>query len=344
MENSKKMKMETNKDICYPVLPEDLLIDTPLIEVWIATILNVKNTSKIISELNSVLPIPSLMHLKRVKGRDIILYPVEICDSHEILAQLSEDNFDVTQLENIRTTVVAKIPPKVRRQYDDVNKLWPCNFHPNKYLEKLCTNTLFSLKELQDHTEYMKIAIDVAVFAQKNYSEGSQVGSVMVDPKINSVVAVGFSQLSQGPCRHSAMVLVDNVAKTQNGGAWNRDMPTSYDECDPTLQGIPVDMLNVLKNRYTSVRFGARPFRKKDDVAEEDDGPYLCTNYYVYLTHEPCVMCAMALIHSRAKRVFYGVKCSNGGLGTLCKIHTVKDLNHHYEVFGGVLEDVCKEL
>lgn len=58
----------------------------------------------------------------------------------------------------------------------------------------------------------------------------------------------------------------------------------------------------------------------------------LCTTIIYFVD----IRCAMALLHSRIRRVFYG--CSNslsGGLGTLFKIHVQPGLNHHFEVFRG---------
>nr|CAI5830863.1 unnamed protein product [Callosobruchus analis] len=247
----------------------------------------------------------------------VLLLPSSVAPCDEVLNILKKKNFDISTLESdIGTAKVAKIAPKTKKQYEKVTKLWPCNFHPNKYLEKLVTNTMFSQKELNLHMKFMRLAIDVAKFSLVKSTQEHQIGVVIVDPKIKSVVAVGYSCIPKGPTRHAVMVAVDNVAKTQKGGAWSRT-----------------------ENKICKDGLGS-----KDDLVEPADGPYLCTGYQVYVTREPCVMCAMALIHSRAFRVFYGTSSTNGGLGTLCKVHTVNDLNHHYEVFAGLLEEECSRL
>ena len=62
-------------------------------------------------------------------------------------------------------------------------------------------------------------------------------------------------------------------------------------------------------------------------------GGYLCTGYDVYLSEEPCLMCSMALVHSRIRRVFFCRAMPDGGLKTLTKLHTIQSLNHLFEVF-----------
>lgn len=338
MDEVKRPKLSIPAAGLYPVLSDQLVQNTPLTEVYIAKITNVKAISKIIPELNTILPLPELAHLKRVKGQEIILCPVKNNDIPAIKTKLENRKFDVSLLNNISKASVAELPPLIKSHHVVVHKLWPCNFHPDKYLEKLCTNNLFTSQEIDIHEKYMQLAYDVACFARKQYFIKDQIGTVVFDPKITSVVAIGYR--TGGPCQHSVMVAIENVSKTQNPD----DSILSKAEDKLNMKGFPSDMLDFLRIKYGDICFGARIFKKKDHLIDPSEGPYLCTSYYVYVTHEPCVMCAMALVHSRVKRVFYGTKSSNGGLGTLCKIHTVKSLNHHYEVFGGLLEDVCKGL
>lgn len=72
---------------------------------------------------------------------------------------------------------------------------------------------------------------------------------------------------------------------------------------------------------------------------------YLCLNFDVYTTHEPCSMCSMALIHSRVKRcIFVKPMTITGSLrpasGDGYCMHSNKDLNSKYEVFQWVGEEL----
>ena len=62
----------------------------------------------------------------------------------------------------------------------------------------------------------------------------------------------------------------------------------------------------------------------------------------VYITKEPCVMCAGALMHARVERVVYGAQDPKyGAAWSLYNILGDERLNHKVEVTAGVLGDEC---
>ena len=65
----------------------------------------------------------------------------------------------------------------------------------------------------------------------------------------------------------------------------------------------------------------------------------------IYVTIEPCSMCAGTLLWTRIMRIVYGASDPKGGaLGSSYNLFEVKNINHHSEITRGVLENRCSSL
>lgn len=74
-------------------------------------------------------------------------------------------------------------------------------------------------------------------------------------------------------------------------------------------------------------------------------GDYRLKESTLYVTLEPCIMCASALVHARVSRVVFGAwDPKAGGAGSIADIFAIPALNHRVDVFGGVLAEECGEL
>lgn len=63
----------------------------------------------------------------------------------------------------------------------------------------------------------------------------------------------------------------------------------------------------------------------------------------IYITLEPCAMCASALIQARVKRVIYGTgEPKTGAAGSIVNLFADKRLNTHTAIRGGILQEECR--
>ena len=74
-------------------------------------------------------------------------------------------------------------------------------------------------------------------------------------------------------------------------------------------------------------------------------GSYRLTGTTLYVTLEPCPMCAMAIVHARVRRLVFGAWDPRAGAaGSVTDIFALPGLNHRVDVFGGVLMEECGSL
>jgi tRNA(adenine34) deaminase len=80
-------------------------------------------------------------------------------------------------------------------------------------------------------------------------------------------------------------------------------------------------------------------------AAAQNLGNYRLPGCELYVTLEPCLMCAGAIMHARIARVVFGARDpKTGACGSVVDAFANPQLNHHTTVVGGVLEDECGAL
>lgn len=74
-------------------------------------------------------------------------------------------------------------------------------------------------------------------------------------------------------------------------------------------------------------------------------GNYRLPECELFVTLEPCAMCAMALMHARFKRVVFGATDpKTGAAGSVVNLFAEAKLNHHTQIAGGVLAEECGQV
>lgn len=80
-------------------------------------------------------------------------------------------------------------------------------------------------------------------------------------------------------------------------------------------------------------------------AASQELDAWRLTGCTVYVTLEPCLMCAGLMHQARVDRCVYGASDPKAGaLGTLYRVHADERLNHTFEATPGVLEEECATL
>ena len=117
---------------------------------------------------------------------------------------------------------------------------------------------------------------------------------------------------------------------------------------------VPVGAVLVSGDRVLA-RGANRPIASNDPTAHAEIealraagrelGSYRLADTTLYVTLEPCPMCAMAIVHARVRRLVFGAWDPRaGGAGSVTDIFALPGLNHRVDVFGGVLMEECGSL
>jgi tRNA(adenine34) deaminase len=117
---------------------------------------------------------------------------------------------------------------------------------------------------------------------------------------------------------------------------------------------VPVGAIIVCKNKIIGEGWNQpisshNPTAHAEIIALKDAGEkignYRLPESTMYVTLEPCVMCAGAIVHARITKLVYAVKDDKtGACGSVFNITQADKLNHCVRIEKGILEKECRTL
>lgn len=274
-------------------------------------------------------------------------------DSGDIVAALrphiQSGNFPV-----VRSTQIPLDPPTSAEQAALwSNNYWPCIFNPaSQTIQKAPPLHVLRTVQAELHKPaHLETCFRLASLAAAEcvaQALGREVAAAVVDPMTGKVIAVAgdarwFGQSSDlmteedhcvglpdgRPEYHALMRAIAMVAeKEERRRSGTKSSSSKGAEGDRTHLGgrttTPIEKFYAavgVEKRAGAKEFPALP---KPQSAERPDA-YLCHGLDVYMTHEPCIACSMAMVHSRFRACVFskrmprtGGLCAekdNGGLG-----------------------------
>lgn len=128
-----------------------------------------------------------------------------------------------------------------------------------------------------------------------------------------------------------------------------REAERAYQEGEIPVGCIIVFQNSIIAKTHNQIETLKDPTAHAEILALTSAAEYLqskvlagCT---MYVTLEPCVMCAGAIVLSKVENLFFGAyDFKSGACGSVFNITHSDKLNHKVNVLGGVLDDKCREI
>ncbi|EGD73405.1 hypothetical protein PTSG_05101 [Salpingoeca rosetta] len=333
----------------------------------VACIPDKKKTSTILRSLQRTHPLHDLKHCRRVRfSREREQLEVIVCgvaaDVHGAgdLESLPID--DATRelvaglgLKNVHIASVPAFCPLTRTQMTQASQYWPVTFHENREMAAAMDLSAFT----PQHMEYVQLCVKrLRELAGKAAAEDTphpsttpttrphhtpqplQRCAIAADPRTGALLHTANDQRHAHPLHHEVMMLIDQVARAR--ARERAAIVTSTTTISTTISsssgvGAAIKRKADADSYDTDKRRHGGGDNDDDDDDDDDAGQlessYLLKGLDVFLTHEPCIMCSMALVHSRVGRIFFETTCADGAISTNHEIHQHDNLNHRFDAF-----------
>jgi len=125
-----------------------------------------------------------------------------------------------------------------------------------------------------------------------------------------------------------------------------RQAQKAYEASEVPVGAVVVRLGKIIARAYNQVELLKDATAHAEMLAltqaEAAVGDWRLTDCDLYVTKEPCPMCAGALVHTRIRRLVFGCTDSSAGAaGSVMNLLQMPTLNHRCDVASGVLQDEC---
>lgn len=128
-----------------------------------------------------------------------------------------------------------------------------------------------------------------------------------------------------------------------------REAETAYEEQEIPVGCVIVFQNTIIAKAHNQIETLKDPTAHAEIIAITSAAEYLQSKQLVgcsmYVTLEPCAMCAGAIVLSKIENLYFGAfDNKSGACGSVMNITNNKQLNHNCNVTGGILDDKCREI
>lgn len=295
-----------------PLLRFDETRDVELAPAYVSKVPDPKRLSAIIAYLSYHYPLNSLSHCLRVRKsqtKPVIIElliglksEVDAGPSDKLATFRKEFELEVSE------TMVPRYLPLMREQHKLWTEIWPISYRAHVPTTPVDPSSWITPASIQTLASHMRRLIPLA------HKSGN--ACIILDSNFKELASAEHSNST--PLTHCAMNAINIVAERQ------REQTTD----------IEID--HIKRSTFDAASSAAA----SSDPSSAKPIEYLCTGAIALFVREPCIMCSMALLHSRIACVIYAVpNPERGGLGSRFSIHCEPALNHHFYTYKGFLAD-----